>query len=457
MMKCYMETIKEYAIENNIEIYVVGGAVRDRMINREISDLDFAVSSDCHKVARDIGIKIRGSYVNMHENTARVVLGEFIFDFSNFKGGNIGEDLLKRDFTVNSIAVDVKTDRIIDVSNGLEDLKKGIIRATYKDAFKDDPIRLLRAVRLCGELNYKIEENTKSLIRGSSQLLKTTAGERIIDELFKIFSLSDSNKYIELMDELGLLKEIFPIAEEMKSVGKCDFHTVDSYTHSLLTLKSVDNNLTKIIKSKWGTKIEEHFSEGVGGKTRLSIFKLGAFLHDIGKPSAMKIEGDKVSFKGHDLTGGEEFKKILNSLPMSSGQIKIIEAIITGHMKVLGLYKTGAPNKDVFNFFKEYRENALEVVLVSLFDFIAKRELLDEDESQIEKYCNFSMILIDKYYANHQKNYKIISGNEIMALTGAKGIEVGRILGRLEEEIFAGNIKTNEEAIEFVKKASPIQ
>lgn len=456
-MKCYMETIKEYAIENNIEIYEVGGAVRDRMLNREISDLDFAVSSDCHRAAEDIGIKIGGSYVNMHEKTARVVLGELIFDFSNFKGENIQEDLLKRDFTVNSIAVDVKTDSVVDVTNGLEDLKKGIIRSTYEDAFKDDPIRLLRAVRLCGELNYEIEENTKALIRNSSKLLRTTAGERIMDELFKIFSLADSHTYIELLDELELLKVIFPIVEDMKSVGKCDYHTVDSYTHSLLTLKAIEKNLTKIMNSKWAEKIEEHFSEKHGGKTRLSIFKLGAFLHDIGKPSAMKIQGDKVSFKGHDITGREEFKMILNSLPMSSSQVKIIDGIITGHMKILGLYKTGAQNKDVFNFFNEYKENTIDVILVSLFDFIAKRELLDEDESQIEKYCNFSMILIDKYYANRQKNYKIISGNEIMTLTGAKGIEVGRILGRIEEEIFAGNIKTNEEAVEFVKKTSPIQ
>lgn len=453
-MRCYMELIKEYALEKNIDIYEVGGAVRDKILGRKISDFDFAVSSDCHKIAEDIGNKIGGSYVNMHRNTARVVRGSMIFDFSNFKGKTIVEDLAKRDFTINSIAIDLITGKIIDIKNGMEDIKRGIINITYEEAFEDDPIRMLRAVRLAGELGYNIDRHTGELVIKNAPLLNNCPGERIIDEILKIFSLENSQKYIEILDELGLLNEIFPVMEPMKAVGKCDFHTVDAYTHSLLTLKSLEDNFIRVMDSKWGIKIKEHFLEGISGRTRLSIFKLGTFLHDIGKPSAMRILEDKISFKGHDITGREEFKKISENLPLSNVQKRIIEDIIMGHMKILVLYKSSSSPGDIFNFFKVYRENTIDVILSSLFDFTATRELLDEDKREIKNFWNFAMNLIDKYYTNREKNYKIIDGKEIIQLTGANGKIVGEILRKIEEEIFMGRIENKEEAIDFVKKSS---
>lgn len=453
-MKCYMDIIKSYALEKNLDLYEVGGAVRDYLIGRRASDCDFAVGGDCHEIAKDIAAIIGdGSYVNLHSDTARVVLKYAELDFSNLKGKDIYEDILKRDFTINSIAVDIRTGQIIDVLHGTFDIKSKVIRANSDGVFRDDPIRLLRAVRLAGELGYEIEASTRELIKRDAALLKSSAGERIIEEILKIMGFKDSNKYLTLLDELGLLKEVFPIIEPMKVIGKCRFHKVDAYTHSLYTLRCLEDNLQRVLETKWGERINELLSENIGGKPRLNTLKLGAFLHDIGKPGAMTFEGNRVSFRTHDITGKEEFKNVSKSLPMSSKQAKIIEDIIVGHMKILVLYKSGGNPRDIYDFFTQFKENSVDVMLSALFDFTATRELLDEDDTEIKNFWNFVLSLFDKYYTFREKNNKIISGTEIMELTGLQGKKVGELLRRIEVEIFVGNIETKRDAVEFLNKA----
>jgi poly(A) polymerase len=446
----FLEKIKEYADEKNIDMYMVGGAVRDKIMGKPIADYDFAVCGDCHAVAKEVASLLQGSYINMHEDVGRVVVDHAMFDFCNLKGKDIEEDLRKRDFTINSIGINIRSGKMVDVTGGIEDINKKIIKHTYENSFDDDPLRLLRAVRLSSSLDFKIDEDTKRIIKEKSHLLSMIAGERILDELYKILESKKSHIYFKLLDHLNLLEVIFPVIGEMKKVGKCRYHVVDSYTHSILTLTFLERNLNRLYYTKWGKKIEEKFNESLSGRKRLSTVKLGAFLHDIGKPAAASIVDGRVSFRGHDITGREELNKISSRLHMSNQQKELIKAVITGHMRVLGLFKQGASDRAIYRLFRDLGDNTIDVLVCSLFDVTATRSLLDE-EGEGPRYWNFVMRIIDKYYTFKEKEVKLITGREVMELTGAKGSEIGKILKKVEEEFFYGNIKTKEDAKNFVK------
>lgn len=453
-MKNWIDEVRAYAIEKEIDIYLVGGALRDGFLQKDISDYDFVSKEDCHEIAKNIADNIKGSYVNMHNDVARIVKDNTYIDIANLKGNSILEDLGQRDFTINSFAKNIITGEIIDVYNGREDLQNKLIRVINDNVFLKDGIRLLRAVRLASDLEFKIDKSTKEKIIRDAGLLTYVAGERILDELYKILRSKESSKYIRLLDDMNLLEVIFPIMERMKTVGKCRYHVVHAFEHSILTLDFLEKNTNKIYSSKWGNRINEHLNMQVNGYPRLLTLKLAAFLHDIGKPDAITVEGDKVSFRLHDKIGEEVFQRIAESLVMSSAQKKIIKSVISGHMRVLGLFKQGATERAIYNFFRDYGEDAIDILICSLCDVSATRSLLD-DKGESKKYWNFVMELIDKYYDSYDKKMnkvKFITGKDVIEVTGLEGKDIGKVLKEVEELVFIGNIKTRQEALEFIRK-----
>lgn len=446
----YINILRNYSLKNNLEIYLVGGAVRDLLLNKSPSDLDFALKGDCHSIAKDIADILKASYVNMHGDVARVVKNGSILDFTNFRGNSIEGDLKARDFTINSIAQNIGTGEYIDPLNGIEDINRKVIRLTSEKALEEDPVRMLRAVRLSGRLGFEVENETKNRIMESSALLDKTAGERILDELLKIFEVNNSHVYIELLDELRLLEEIFPIMGDMKRIGWCRYHVVDAFTHSLLTLKFLEKMLERVYDTPPGDKVRLHLESELNGRQRFCTVKLAALLHDIGKPKAMQVIEDRVSFRGHDLTGGEELKALGKRLPFSVGQRELIRSVIIGHMRILVLFKQGATSRAMYRLFRDLGENTPDVILSSLCDVTATRSLID-DEGESERYFNFAIDLFEKYfeYVENQKR-KFISGRDVIEILNLQGSRIGDVLKRVDEEVFYGNINNREEALNFI-------
>lgn len=442
--------VKEYAAKRDIKIYMVGGAVRDKMLKRDASDLDFACTAFCHELALDTADYLKGSYVNMHQDVARVVLGDYILDFANLKGETIEQDIKKRDFTINSIAIDMETRDVIDTLGGQSDLRDGIIRHSYDEVFNDDPLRMIRAVRLSSQLGFKICDETIKLIKEKAELLEYIPGERITDEIYKILESSESSRYITILDDMGLLKMVFPIMETMKNIGKCKYHTVDAYTHSLLALKTLEEGIDEVYKWKWGREIKEHLYEDVNGRPRIYTLKLGMFLHDVGKPAALKVVDGNVTFRGHDSLGEHEFSRMSRRLSMSLKQREIISSIIKGHMRILGLFKSGVTNKALYRLYRNFRDNIVDILLCSLFDLTATRKLL-EDNGDTETYRSFIMYIVDRYYESIKNDKILVTGRDVIEMTSERGKRIGEILDRVDEEVFCGNIKTREEALELVK------
>jgi poly(A) polymerase len=446
----YVDIIRDYSLKNNLEIYMVGGAVRDMALKKSPHDYDFALSGDCHSTAKGLASILQGSYVNMHDNVARLVVDGDILDFTNLRGNDIYEDLNGRDFTINSIALDLKTGEFIDPLGGLLDIKEEIISLSSDTALEEDPVRMLRAVRIMSRLKFNIDDRTLEKIRVSVPLLQKTAGERILDELYKIFEDDKSHEYIKLLEELNLLEEIFPIMEDMREIGWCKYHRVDALTHSLMTLEFLEKGMEKIYESQYGNLVRQHFKSEINGRERMYTVKLSCLLHDIGKPDAMKGEGEEVSFRGHDKTGEEELRKLSSRLPFSINQKSIIRDVILGHMRILSLFKQGATDRALYRIFRDFGENTLDVLICSLFDVTATRSLL-EDNGEGEEYQIFIMDIIQRYFEYINRPKLLVTGRDVIELVGTEGSEIGKILKKVDEEIFYGNIKSREDALNFIK------
>src|SRR5271169_3978961 len=212
------------------KIYLVGGSVRDLLSGKQdIKDIDILMPADSEFVARQFADSITGSFFFLDEERkiTRVVKQssyEIIqFDFTNFEGPDLNADLGRRDFTMNAMAIDLRTymmnkslDGLIDLFHGKEDVKDELIRATKPEVFDEDPLRLLRAVRFAATLGFIIEEGTAEQIRRRAKLIIDPAPERMRDELFLILAERNAVKYLQLLDSLGLLSWMLPELEPLR-------------------------------------------------------------------------------------------------------------------------------------------------------------------------------------------------------------------------------------------------
>jgi len=377
------------------------------------------------------------------------------------KSKTIEEDLKKRDFTINSMAIDIinfeeiHQENIIDPCGGLKDIKTGIIRHTYSNTFVDDPLRMIRAVRFMSQLGFSLDQDTCELIRENKSTIKDIPGERISHELFKILGNKRTYFYLDFMDKkLELLEEIFPEIMPMKDVGKCKYHVVDSLTHSILTLKTAEDIIyaDSYFEDHLRKEFEKHSEEIVGSEHRkLELMKLGAFFHDIGKPSAEKIDHNgRTRFRGHEIIGGEVVRDITERLRLSSKERDSLSKMVEKHMLPLVLYKNNdVSGKALYGMFSETREDTLDILLISLADIIATRILLDPEE-EMGKFKVHIEYVANNYltrFKEIERISNIVTGRDIMeAFHLVEDEQIGFFLEEIRKAIYFGEIGPYKES-----------
>ena len=315
----YIRAISELAARTGTgPLYLVGGYLRDRLLSlastRQI-DLDLVMWGELAPFGRALAEALHGTLVPLDPETIRVFARPDAtvvrIDISRPKGKTIEADLAARDFTVNAIASRIDSDlrnarmAIIDPSGGLDDLRRGCLRAVTPSAFDLDPLRLIRAVRLAAQLDFTIDEATRLAITERAPLLATAAGERVRDELFKILGTTRATPSIQSLDALGVLQVLVPEIEAIKSVPASPPHRLSLWDHSLETFRSVELLLTDLGRlfpddALWLK--EELQGEIETGVTQASILKLVGLLHDLGKPQTRTVQPDgRVRFLGHEI------------------------------------------------------------------------------------------------------------------------------------------------------------
>ncbi len=397
-MKLLFSRLKEISIDQKINMYLVGDFVRDFVLGIYNNDIDCVVQSGAENIANTFANRISSDVIILKDDTKTFKVfdknSNATISFSDMEGNRIEEDLARRDFTINSLAIDVlnfnynSIDRlnIIDPNRGLRDIDKEIVVHVYDDIFKDEPVRMLKAVRLMSQLEFNMHNKTKRRILIDKKLIKHIPGEKVTSELFKILENKNTYYYFNFMDKhLNILEEIFPEIIPMKHVGQCKYHVVDSLTHSLLTLKTVediiyhDGYFEKHVREAY----EKHSDEFVTPEhKRLELIKLASFFHDVGKPQAKRVDEEgRTRFKGHEIIGAEIIRDIAERLRLSIKEKDILYYITAKHMVPLVLYKNNdVSGKTLYSLFSEFQDNTLDVLLIALSDIIATRKLLNPNE-----------------------------------------------------------------------------
>lgn len=417
------------------EAYFVGGCVRDFVRGIVPGDYDIVTSAQPeqiiglfnHTVA--IGAKFGVIAVIEEETTYEVATFRRDDDYEDGRRpvkihySSAREDVLRRDFTINGLLMDPATREIIDYVEGRADIEKKIVRTigNPETRFSEDYLRMLRAVRFAGNLNYEIEERTKQAIKNNCTLIKKISAERIQEELTKLLKREGSRRCFELMSDTGILPQILPEIENLIGVDQPPrFHPEgDVWQHTLKMLELLPK--------------EEY---GQANK----ILAWAALLHDVGKALTRTEDEKGVHFYGHVQSGEEIADNIMKRLKLSRVQRETVIDLIHYHMVFMNVHKM-RPGR--LKRFLRMPNFDLHLELHRL-DCLASHGMLDNYE-----FCKDKLQELD---IEDLHPTRLLTGNDLIEIGYAPGKNMGRILKKLENERLEGKIKTKDEAIIFVKE-----
>ena len=312
------------------EIYVVGGFVRDCLMDKESYDRDLIVINED---AKDFSHKLEkifdSTFISLDEENKiyRLVLKDsenihnpYMIDVTNPIEGSLERDLRRRDLTINAIAVNLHTGEITDLFGGVADIKNKTINYIEEANFIDDPLRLLRVYRFQAALDFELGSDTIMAICNHTDLISKPAKERVLYELMKLFNGKYTATALLNMNKTWLLEEIFPVVKEMKQVPPNTHHHLDLLHHVIETVNQI-----QLLYENSDDKVKEHLDKcDFGGFPRLAHIKLAGFLHDIGKFSTWTIENDtgRHRFIKHDDVGSKLAGEFLKQNKFSKKQIQ---------------------------------------------------------------------------------------------------------------------------------------
>ncbi len=469
--------VSRFLTEQGLASYVVGGFVRDVLLRRDTADIDIALAGDALEIAPRVAAALGGKYVLLDRanRVGRVVLtdnGQWELDFSTFEG-DIEQDLGRRDFTIDAIAVDLgqlgkgyADIELIDPFNGWDDLHQRAIRVVAETAFASDAVRLLRAVRLAAELGFSIDKGTEALIHRYSHLISGVAGERVREELLRLLAVAQSGQFLSYLDELGLLTAVVPELARMKGVKQPKEHFWDVFDHSLKTVVAVDFLLRQgkweytsekvLAVAPWSTSLAQHFELAVSsGSTRRSLLRLAALLHDIAKPQTKAIEADgRLHFLGHAQEGAAIASSVLERLRFSAKEIKLVETIVRHHLRPMQMSHEGLPSpRAIYRYFRDTGDAGVDVLFLSMVDHLATRgphlNLAHwQEHTQMVEY-----ILAQR---EQEKSVvvppKLVDGHDLInTFDMSPGPKVGELLEAVRETQASGELTTREEALDYIR------
>lgn len=486
-----LATICRNLKESQTSAYLVGGAVRDMLLGRDTTDIDIAVDGNAIEVARRMADTGGGVYVPLDEENriGRVVLIDpdsgkrWTFDFSKLRG-SITEDLAERDFTINSMAVDLGLVAsrdlcfygllqdmvdlpVIDPYGGQSDLHQGLIRKVSQHIFNDDPARLMRAVRFKAELDFEIDGATEALINRQAALLKHVAGERIHEEIVRLLNVPDSGSLLGYLDKLGILTVLIPELVPARETTQPKEHHWNVLEHSLNTAVASDFLLHQgkwlykgddiLAAVPWSPQLADYFSCEIGyASKRSSLMKIAALLHDIAKPQTKTIDDNgKMRFLGHDRQGAEAVVPIMERLRFSNREIKTVELCIRYHLRPTQLTHEDLPSRRaLYRYFRDTGETAIDILFFSLADHLATRgpELVFNLWQEHVKLVEYS---ISQYYKTEEvvSPVKLIDGNDLINLFNLRpGPRIGEILESVREAQASGEIIRRDQALVYISK-----
>jgi tRNA nucleotidyltransferase/poly(A) polymerase len=462
------------------DAYAVGGAPRDLLLGRAPLDLDIVTQGDpkasAERMAHALGASMfaldaeRGHY--------RLTLTEPapLREIDVSQAADLESDLARRDFTIDAMAAPVlaggSLGDLIDPTHGLADVESRTLRMVGRRALSDDPLRLLRAVRLAVELDLEIEPETEEAIRASAYLVTQAAGERQREEIVRILATPRAAPGIRLLDALGLLGELMPELTAERGVGQpFEHHYWDVFDHSVEALAALDLMLSPITdRSRWlapvfrdvlsGFDLDAYLDGPVGGHSRRVLLKLAGLLHDVSKPETKSEQPDgRIRFLGHPEQGAAKAETICGRLRFGSRETRFVSLLVEEHLRPTQLSQGDAlPSKRaLYRFFRDLGDAAPACLILSLADAAAARGPRLEKDRWAGHVAYVRWVLDNGLLPAEAaaRQPRLVNGETLMAALGIDpGPELGRLLAAIDEAHAVGEVSTQEEALALARSLS---
>ncbi len=433
------------ADQESVEAYVVGGYVRDFLLGRGDKDIDILVIGEgvrfARKVARDLGVNSVVTFERF--GTAMVPLPDGKIEFVTARSesyttdsrkpavrmGTLKDDLVRRDFTVNALAVSLNKDSfgtLHDLFNGQEDLEKKVLRTPLDPAktFDDDPLRIMRAIRFAAQLNFSIDEQALVAIGEMKERLSIVSQERITDEFFKILKTEIPSVGLRLMYDTGVMELVFPEIAQMAGVDqRRDHHHKDVFLHTCIVV----DNISRTTENVW--------------------LRFVALVHDIAKPRTKAFkEGIGWTFHGHEEIGARMMKGIFKRLKLPMEHLPYVEKLVRLHLRPMVLVDDIVTDSAVRRLVFETGDDIDDLMKLCRADITSKNPKL------VDRYLrNYDVVMkkiVEVEEKDRLRNWQPpVKGDEIMAVCGlGPGRKVGELKHAIEEAVLEGRISNDHDA-----------
>jgi putative nucleotidyltransferase with HDIG domain len=445
-------------------VWIVGGAVRDAALGREVTDLDLAVAGDPGVAARAVAAELgeHAFELSAEFGTWRLVSRGrgWQVDATVLRGDGIDSDLAARDFTVGAVAVPLAGGDPIDPFGGLADLDGGVLRAVGENSFEEDPLRLLRAPRLAAGLSLEIDPGTATLARAAASRAADPAGERQLTELRQLLGGPAPLRGLALLDELGLTAVVLPELENLRGVEQGPNHHLDVHDHTLAVLEhtlEVEANLDRFAGDR-ADEVAELLAEPLADEiSRATALRFGALFHDIGKPATRAERDGFVGFRGHDQVGAEIVGEICARLRASRRLTQHLQGLTLHHLR-LGFLIPEAPlsPRRVHEYLRATEPVAVDVTLLTVADRLSARgagPLARPEMVEAHLALARQMIAAALDWRRDGPPAPLLRGDELAAELGLEqGPQLGELLSELEAAQYAGEVRDRAAAVEHARQ-----
>ena len=440
------------------EAWLVGGAVRDRLLGRPTDDLDVTLAGDPRDAARAIARATGGAAFRLSGAFgAWRVVGPghgWHVDLVTLREDSIAADLGARDFTINAIAEPLAGGDLLDPHGGRADLEARRVRMVSAAALADDPLRTLRAVRIATELALDIEPATGAAVAANAAGLDRVAPERVFGELKRIVGAADVRRGIGLMDAHGLTEVVLPELTALRGIEQSVYHHADVHEHTLQVLEAVARlerdpaacglgDQADAVAALLAEPLADELTHGGG-------LRFAALLHDAAKPHTRgELPDGRVTFMGHDEAGAELARAVLRRMRASQRLVEYVSALTRHHLRLGFLvHRQPLDRREIWRYLQATSPYSADITIFTVADRLATRGR--NADAAIAAHLELARAMLGHAFALRAQGPRapLIRGDELAAATGLEpGPRLGELMAQLEEDRFAGAITSREEAV----------
>ncbi|MBI4341773.1 MAG: HD domain-containing protein [Candidatus Omnitrophica bacterium] len=458
-----------------ITCYLVGGWLRDQLLASPPRHLnvDLAVERGAIAFARHLAQALGGAFVPLDDEhgCARVVVASpaapIELDVGDFRGRTLDDDLRARDFTINAMAMPLEAwlrcpeppAPLIDPLQGAEAIRSRRLIPCFPGTFREDPVRILRAVRFVAQLDFALDPAALPLMSDAAPLLSRVSVERLRDELLAALDTDRASGAVRSLNEVGALDVLFPELIPGRGLDQGPFHHLDVLGHQVETVVQADRFLAEF--AEFSLPLREPLArycaeELVPRHSRKALIKLSGLLHDVGKPVRRTVEPDgEIWFLGHEHTGAELTAGIVQRLRLSNREAEMVHQLVLHHLRPGFLSREPQlTRRAVYRFFKELGDHGPGCLLTWWADRMATRgsrsrlDQLDQQRGRLEELLNAYFFQAEEVV----KPPRLLDGRQLMRTFQLKpGPLIGELLGAIEEAQAEGRIHTSDDALALAR------